>query len=612
VVGLLVDDAIVEVENIVRHLREGKTPKRAALDAAQEIGLAVIGTSLTLVAIFVPVAFMPGVSGRFFKQFAITCAVAVLFSLIVARLITPMLAAYQLKSKPEQEQTGPIFNTYINTVRWTLQNRGKTLLAALAVFVVAMSAARTLPSGFLSADDRGELNVNVVLPPGADLDTTRTAVAQVQQILRTQSEVTQIYSNIKIGSATVQVRLVNFADRKRNQQEIQQALTPSLAQVTGARVTFAAIGFGETLNVALAGDSPDSLSAAAARLEHELRTIANIGGVSSSAELLKPEIAVKPDFAKMAELGITSAALSDAIRIGTTGDNNIRLPKLSLPARQIPIRIQLDADALKTIDTLRLLRIPTRSSSTPLSSIATIELSSGPAQISRFDRHRNVSLAIPLNGQPMSELTQKVFALPALKQLPAGVELQQSGDLERQSQLKLAFLLAMVTGIFCVYGVLALLFNDLLQPITILLALPLSLGGAVAALAIGGYPLALPSMIGLLMLMGIAVKNSILLVDYAVLGEEQGLQRIDALLDACTKRARPIVMTSIAMGAGMLPSALNLSGNNGFRAPMGMAVLGGLITSTILSLLVIPAAYTYIADFESWTKRWRHRLSVHD
>jgi len=612
VVGLLVDDAIVEVENIVRHLREGKTPKRAALDAAQEIGLAVIGTSLTLVAIFVPVAFMPGIPGRFFKQFAITCTVAVVFSLVVARLITPMLAAYQLKAKQEHEEHGLLFTKYMSLVRWTLRNRGKTLLGALAIFIVAIVVYKTLPSSFLNAEDHGELSMTITLPPGGDLNTAQAAAAQVRQILQAQPEVQHVYANIGINTTTMLAKLSDFETRKRNQQDLQQALTPLLTQVTAARVAFTAAGFGQGFSVVLAGDDPNALLDTAARVENEVRTIANIGGATSTAALLKPEIAIKPDFAKMAELGVTSAAISDAIRIGTTGDTSFRLPKLSLPSRQIPIRIQLDADALKSIDTLRLLRIPTRNGSVPLSSIAGIELSSGPAQISRYDRHRNVNIAIPLNGQAISEVAKKVFALPALKQLPAGVKQQESGDLERQRELALGFVIAMATGIFCVYAVLALLFNDLLQPITILLALPLSLGGAVAALAIGGYPLAVSSMIGLLMLMGIAVKNSILLVDYTVLGEEQGLTRSDALMDACIKRARPIVMTSIAMAAGMIPTALNLSGNNGFRAPMGMAVLGGLFTSTVLSLLVIPAAYTYIADFESWTRRWRHRMTSSD
>lgn len=615
VVGLLVDDAIVEVENIVRHLREGKTPKRAALDAAQEIGLAVIGTSLTLAAIFVPVAFMPGVAGRFFKEFAITCAASVLLSLVVARLITPMMAAYQLRARPEVEHRGTSMQRYLSLVSWTLANRGKTLLSALSIFIIAIIGYALLPSGFLSAEDHGELSINVAMPPGADINASRAAADQVQKILREEPEVMLVYNSIGIGNAVVKAKLTDFSMRKRTQQELQKVLTPRLSQVAGARASFGVAGWGEALNVMLVSDNPQSLEPlmqAAAQLEREVRTIAKIGGTSSSAALLKPEIAVRPDFARMAELGATSAVLSDAIRIGTTGDVSYRLPKLSLPSRQIPIRIQLDADALKDIDTLRLLRVPTRTGSVPLNSIANIELSSGPAQISRYDRRRNVTISIPLHGEPLGVVYQKVSALPALKNLPVGITEVASGELANQKELGLAFGIAMITGVFCVYGVLALLFNDLLQPITILLALPLSIGGAVAALAIGGYSISMPAMIGLLMLMGIAVKNSILLVDYAVMGEEQGLQRNEALLDACSKRARPIVMTSIAMGAGMLPAVLNLSGHSGFRTPMSLAVMGGLVTSTILSLLVIPAAYTYIADFESWTRRWRHRFSVGD
>lgn len=610
VVGLLVDDAIVEVENIVRHLRDGKTPKQAALDAAQEIGLAVIGTSLTLCAVFLPVGFLTGVIGRFFKQFAITCIVAVLFSLLVARLITPMMAAYQLKPKADHETRGPLFHKYLKLVEWTLHNRGKTLLAAFSTFVLAIAGYLMLPSSFLNADDRGELNINITLPPGADLETTRRAAAQVEQMLKSQPEVIHVFSNLKIGSATVIAKLTDFEERERTQQQMQSDLTPAFSYVTAARVTFGGGGFGQNLAVTLAGDDPVKLEDTAARVENELRSI-GIAGASSSASLLKPEITVRPDFAKIAELGITSTDISEAIRIGTSGDISTRLPKLSLPSRQVPIRVQLDQDALKSIDTLRLLRIPAGEGSVPLGSISAIELSSGPAEISRYDRLRYISINVPLNGQAISEVANRVFALPALKQLPAGIERQESGDLERQRELNTGFMLAMLTGVFCVYGVLALLFNDLVQPITILMALPLSIGGAVAALSIGGYPLALASFIGLLMLMGIAVKNSILLVDYAILGEERGLSRNEALIDACAKRARPIIMTSIAMGAGMLPSALNLEGNSGFRAPMGMAVLGGLFTSTILSLMVIPAAYTYMSDFESWIRRRWHKVNKH-
>ncbi len=607
VVGLLVDDAIVEVENIVRHLHQGKTPKRAALDAAQEIGLAVIGTSLTLVAIFIPVAFMPGIPGRFFKQFAITCVVSVVFSLIVARLITPMLAAYQLKAKPDKHEDGPTLEKYLQAVRWTLNNRGKTLLGALGLFMLSLVAFNTLPGSFLNAEDNGEISISVTLPPGSSMQSTHTAVEQLQQLLVSNPEVRSVYSRVSVGSASVTAQLTPRKERKRSQQEIQQVLTPEFSKVVGARVSVGGRGFGQNMNVTLVGDDAELLNETAAQLESQLRGI-GITGVNSSAALVKPEISITPDFAKAARMGITSATLSDAIRIGTTGDIDTRLSKLSLPTRQIPIRVQIDPEALKSIDSLRLMPIPSRNGTVPLESVAKIELSSGAAQISRYDRHRNVTLSIPLNGQALTTMLAKVQALPALQKLPPGINLQDSGDLQRQQQLTGGFQLAMYAGVFCVYAVLVLLFNDLLQPITILLALPLSIGGAVAALKLGGYGLAVPSYIGILMLMGIAVKNSILLVDYTVLGEERGLSRVDALIDACAKRARPIVMTSIAMGMGMAPTAFDLSGTNAFRAPMGMAVLGGLFTSTILSLLVIPAAYTYVGDFELWVRKLRHRF----
>jgi multidrug efflux pump subunit AcrB len=611
VVGLLVDDAIVEVENIVRHQREGKAPKRAALEAAQEIGLAVIGTSLTLVAIFLPVAFMPGLSGRFFRQFAITCAVAVLFSLVVARLITPMMCAYQFKhnNRPESHFHEKFLHYYLTMVRWTLANRGKTLLAALSIFIASIIAYSFLPGGFLNNDDRGEININVTMASGASLDSTLKAAQQAQALLQTAPEVTAVYTNVSVGSAQLTAKLKPLAQRKRTQQQIQRDLTPRFSDISGARLSVGGFGFGLNMSLVLVGENAELLNATATKVEQEIRTVAGIGGVTSSAALVSPEISITPDFAKAAELGITSATLSEAIRIGTSGDIDVRLPKLSLPTRQIPIRVQLERSALNSLDMVRQMRIPTRNGSVALENVAKIALSSGAAQISRYDRLRNVTITIPLNGQPLTDVLAKVQALPSLQKLPPGIEQQQSGDLERQSQLKSGFVLAMVAGVFCVYGVLALLFNDLLQPITILLALPLAMGGAVLALGLGGYGLIVPSYIGLLLLMGIAVKNSILLVDYAIMGEEQGLTRHDALVEACSKRARPIIMTSIAMGAGMVPTAFDFSGTNSFRAPMGMAVLGGLVTSTILSLLVIPAAYTYVGNFESWVRRMRHRFT---
>jgi multidrug efflux pump subunit AcrB len=316
---------------------------------------------------------------------------------------------------------------------------------------------------------------------------------------------------------------------------------------------------------------------------------------------------VVPDLQRAAEMGITSDTISEAIRIGTTGDVDFRLAKLDLPSRQIPIRVQLQESARNDMDFLRLLRVPTRRGSVPLEAVATTELSSGPAQITHYDRSRNVTLDIDANGMQLGEVTKLVNSLPSLQKLPPGIERVAGGSSRQMQQMFSGFIVAMVLGVFCVYAVLVLLFNDVMQPLTILIALPMSMGGAIGALLLFGYSLAVPSLIGLLMLMGIAVKNSILLVDYAVLAERRGLSQRDALIDSCSKRARPIIMTSIAMAAGMAPVALNLSGGSGFRSPMGVAVIGGLLTSTVLSLLVIPAAYTYIADLENWIRKLRHR-----
>jgi hydrophobe/amphiphile efflux-1 (HAE1) family protein len=616
VVGILVDDAIVEIENIVRHLREGKSPKQAALDAAAEIGLAVIATSLTLVAVFLPVAFMPGVPGRMFKQFAVTAVTAVLFSLMVARLLTPMIAAYRLKSFPDHDHQGLLTKRYLGFVDWTLRHRLATMVAAAMLFIVPMIALIFVPSGFMPGEDRDQLTVGIELPPGSSLADTRQISDRVQAIIKQHPEVRSTYvtagSGAQISNARAVINLVHRSDRETSQSEMQKILQNELQQIPAARFSFMAdFGGGDRLSVVLSGDDPQELDRTVERVEREIRAIPNIGAIKSSAALTRPEIRVVPDLERAAELGITSDTISEAIRIGTTGDVDFRLPKLDLPTRQIPIRVQLEESARNQLDFLHLLRVPARRGSVPLDAVANTTLASGPAQITHYDRARNVTLDIDLNGQALSDVTKLVNRLPSLQNLPAGITRIAGGNSRQMQQMFSGFVIAMGLGVFCVYAVLVLLFNDVLQPLTILVALPMSIGGAVGALLLFGYPLSVPSLIGLLMLMGIAVKNSILLVDYAVIAERRGLSRRDALLDACGKRARPIVMTSIAMAAGMAPVALNIGGGSGFRSPMGVAVVGGLMTSTVLSLLVIPAAYTYISDFENWLRRLRSR-AFHD
>ena len=370
-----------------------------------------------------------------------------------------------------------------------------------------------------------------------------------------------------------------------------------------------------------------ALQAAAQAVEKDLRTIPGLGSVASSASLVRPEIAVRPDFARAADLGVTSAAIGETLRIATLGDYDVALPKLNLSERQVPIVVKLADAARQDLSVLERLSVPGAKGPVMLGQVATLEIASGPAIIDRYDRSRNVNFEIELSGLPLGDVTKAVQALPSVKNLPPGVKVVEVGDAEVMGELFASFGLAMLTGVLCIYIVLVLLFKDFLHPVTILAALPLSLGGAFVGLLIADKSFSMPSLIGLIMLMGIATKNSILLVEYAIVAKRgtpfpaghpnaadgswmiAPMNRWDALLDACHKRARPIIMTTLAMGAGMMPLVLGLgAADPSFRSPMSVAVVGGLITSTILSLLVVPAVFTYIDDLEHWLGRMFSKL----
>jgi len=313
--------------------------------------------------------------------------------------------------------------------------------------------------------------------------------------------------------------------------------------------------------------------------------------VTSSASLLRPEIVIRPDFARAAQLGVTSAAIGQAVRVATTGDYDFNLPRMNLPGRQVYVRVLLNPASRQEPDMVAQLRVKgDQGAAIPLGNIASIAIADGPAQIDRYDRQRNVKLSVDLQGQPVGEVLKAARALPSMKKLPAGVSLALSGDLEYLDEMLDGFAIAMLAGIFCVYAVMVLLFHDFGQPATVLAALPLASTGALGLLWLFGFSMSMAALIGLLMLVGIVTKNSILLVDYAIMARsELGLNRVDAMLDACHKRARPIVMTTVAMTAGMMPIAIGIDGDGGFRTPMAVVVIGGLITSTLLSLLVVPA-----------------------
>ncbi len=625
VVGILVDDAIVEVENIVRHLRMGKSPYQAAMEAADEIGLAVIATTFTLVAVFLPTAFMSGIAGKFFKQFGWTAALAVFASLVVARVLTPMMAAYLLRPVVHGGSDPGWMRAYLVAARWCMKHRVVTMALSFLFFIGSIALIPLLPTGFIPPDDNSQTQVYLELPPGSTLTQTKEVAEVARQRLMGVAHVKSVYTTIGGGSAggdpftsagaaevrkaTLTIQLAERGSRPRK-QPIENNIRQALEGVPGIRSKVGLGGSGEKYVLVLTGEDPQALATAARAVERDLRTIPGLGSVASSASLIRPEIVARPDFTRAADLGVTSAAISETLRIATMGDYDAQLPKLNLAQRQVPIVVKLEDEARRDLSVLERLTVPGSRGPVMLGQVTTLELSGGPALIDRYDRSRNITFEVELSGLPLGEVTERVQELPAIRQLPAGVKVVEVGDAEVMGELFASFGLAMLTGVLCIYIVLVLLFKDFLHPVTILAALPLALGGAFVGLLLAQKSFSMPSLIGLIMLMGIATKNSILLVEYAIVARrDQGLSRFDALMDACHKRARPIIMTTIAMGAGMLPIAIGWgTADPSFRSPMAIAVIGGLITSTVLSLLVIPVVFTYVDDVLLFLQRLFKRL----
>ncbi len=624
VVGVLVDDAIVEIENIARHLRMGKTPMEAAMEAADEIGMAVIATTFALVAVFLPTAFMSGIPGLFFKQFGWTSVIAVLASLVVARLLTPMMAAYILKPIAHgEEKDSWMMARYLRVMRWCLKHRGVTALAAAAFFAASISLVGLLPTGFVPAADRAQTQINLELPPGSTLAETGVIAERARLAAMEIPGVTSVFSSIGGGSsgdafapgaaaearsAVLTITTVHRTKRKESMADFDDKIRTRLDAIPGARFKVGPPDNGVKLQLVLRSDDPVVLQATAQKVEREMRTLKGVGNVRSSASLVRPEIIVTPDFAKAADLGVTANAIGQTVRVATAGDYDTDLTKMNLPERQVPIRVKLPDSVRADLDAIGRLTVPGKNGPVLLATVATITMESGPAQINRLNRSRNVTFEVELGRRALGEVDTEARALPSLKNLPPSVKIAELGDTQEMASLFASFGLAMLIGVLCIYCVLVLLFKDFMQPVTILAALPLSIGGAFVALLITRSALSMPSMIGLIMLMGIVTKNSILLVDYAILARQEGMSRFDALVDACHKRSRPILMTTIAMGAGMMPLALGWGADPSFRSPMAITVIGGLITSTLLSLLVVPAVFTYIDDLEHLVARLMRKL----
>ncbi len=614
VTGILVDDAIVEIENIVRHMRMGKSPYRAALEAADEIGLAVIAITFTIVAVFMPVSFMGGIAGQYFKQFGLVVAVAVMFSLLVARLITPLLSAYFLRDhKKSEERESAFIRGYTRLVRWSVHHRIITVALGLAIFAGSIYSLKLLPSGFLPPEDKSRALLAFELPPGSRIDDTRAVSDAIAATLSKRPEVLSVFVNggVILGSgnevrkATLIIQLTPKNKRKLTQNEIEQQIGRDLLEVPDIRFWFLRDNGQRAFTIVVSGTDAARVESAAAALTSQIKRLPLLANVVSTAELARPELRIVPKTDIAAELGVSTTAIAEAIRIATIGDVGANLAKFDAGDRQIPIRVQLDTSARASRQMLEALKVPTAGGgAVPLSVVADFRLGQGPTAIDRYDRSRRILIGADLVGNvALGDALEAVMALPATKTLPDGVKVTQFGDAEVMAEVFESFGKAMGAGLLMVYAVLVLLFASFLQPITILFSLPLSIGGAILALLITNNPISLPVIIGILMLMGIVTKNAIMLVDFAIEEIARGVSRMEAIVDAGRKRARPIVMTTIAMVGGMFPSALAVGSGGEFRAPMAIAVIGGLIFSTMLSLIFVPAVFVLMDDIAGFV--WR-------
>lgn len=623
VIGVLVDDAIVEVENIIRHLRMGKTPYEAAMEAADEIGLAVVATTFTLIAVFLPTAFMGGIVGQFFRQFGWTAALSIFASLMVARLITPMMAAYILRpEKKHVEKQSALMDWYLKVVSWTLHHRWITMGATLLLFVASLALVKLLPTSFIPDNDIDQTRVEIELTPDVALEDTERVAAMASERILAMPEVSHIFTSVGEAQAAMEASSGGKAENiagldivlapraeRASKQEIERQISSMLSEVPGARFTVGLSSGGETgYNFSLTSTDPQLLEQTAQQIMTEIRALPSAGAVTSDRSLPRQELTVTPDRLAMADKGVTTQDIATTLRVATVGDYEQRLSKLNLDTRQIPIVVRLPDVAKQNVSQLEGLYVPSAlppGQGVRVGEVASLNFGTGPAQISRLDRERAISITVqPANGE-LGDLVQAVKAIPSMQQLPASITIIDQGQAENMAELFSGFVIAMSVGVVCILGVLILLFGRILQPFTILMALPLSIGGAFVGLVITKSSLSMPSMIGFIMLMGIATKNSILLVDYALIAQRRGLARFDAIIDSCRKRARPIIMTTIAMGAGMLPLVFGWGdADPTFRRPMAAAVLGGLATSTLLSLVVIPVVYTLMDDLSGWFGKW--------
>ncbi len=613
-VGNLVDDAICTIENIDRHRQMGKTPYVAAMDGAREIGLAVVATTATIVGVFIPVAFMGGIPGQFFQPFGVTVAVSTMFSTLVATTVTPLLSAYWLKPGASdgscclsEDPTVLISGhrgPYQRLLRWALGHRIATLLAALVLFVGSLQLVQYIPKGLFTNPDNGLSIVSVELPPGSTIDDTTAVMDRLSREVAQRPEVESILTRAdSVNSGSAYINLIPRKDRPGNLhiRDFERQTRETLQAIPGARLSFQSQGAGGTnkdVSLILKSENPTLLADTAEAILQEMRQLPGLVEVTSSASLVRPEIIVEPDIERAGDLGVSVRSIARTASLASIGDIESNLAKFDLPDRQIPIRVQLVPEARDDIETLKNLRVPAQNGElVPLSAVARLRLGSGPAQIDRFDRNRQISLEANLQGISLGKALTDIRALPAIQNLPPGVSEQPDGDADIMREVFGRFFGALSLAILSIYAVLVLLYNNFLYPLAILSALPLSIAGVLVALLATQKELGLFALIGIVLLMGLVTKNAILLVDFALANQQQGVPQRYALIAAGISRLRPILMTSVSTVAGMLPIALELGAAGETRSPMAIAVIGGFSTSTLLTLVVVPVLFTFIDDF---------------
>ncbi|MDM9625258.1 efflux RND transporter permease subunit [Rhizobium sp. S152] len=619
VTGILVDDAIVEIENVVRHRNSGKSAYRAALDASDEIGLAVIAISATIIAVFAPVGLMGGVIGLYFREFGLTVAVAVFFSLLVARLITPIMAAYVMTaSPPVGEKRGRLSVAYDTILRATLRWKWATAGSALGLFILAMFSLASMPTAFLPAEDIGRLTLTVELPPGATLDETRAVTDRISVMAGRMPEVEGVLARAGVsmtGQEDVRYGIISIdltpkESRDRSSFAIEAELETLLSGIEDARLRFLNDRGGRDVTFSVLGGDGDAVQSAANRIMAEMAREGSFVDPAGDSVATRPELRMIVDGDRATTLGVSTAAIASTMRISTIGDVDPQLANYIDGARQIPIRVLLERSARSRLPIFQTLSVPAASGrQVPLSAVAAISFDETVAMIERFDRQRRIEIGADMAaGLTSGQGLQRLLRLDSVKALPKGVRVQASGESDTEGEIFESFAVAMSAGIMLVLIVLILLFRSILSPLTILASLPLSIGGVAAALLASGNAISLPVVIGILMLMGIVTKNAIMLVDFAIEREAHGLNRIEAVVEACRERARPIIMTTLAMAGGMLPSAFGLGDGGAFRAPMALSVIGGLLASTVLSLIVIPSLHMIVSGLADRVSRAFRRL----